>query len=510
MLPLSTEYRSQLDHWGTRNMADDFSIEWLSGDQKLPTLPGIASRLLDAVNRDEPDVRAIASIIANDPPLTAELLRFANSPYFGFRNPITTVFHAAQMLGLKTVKNLALSFSLIKTFQKGDAPFDYSDFWRGSLTAAVSCKLIAKELLPDFAEDAFFLGLLHNIGILVLSERFPEDYREIRAEPGAFEAKLAVREHNTLGFNHMQVGAGLVEKWGLPECFFLPIAYHHCPGLLASESERLRSIIRILYLATLFADFFDSPEAELTYGAIHHYVEECGLGDRIEVDGLLQEAGERVVEVLPVFDIEGYDRERYQQLIEGAREALVQLSGKQTEELFRQRQEIENLRQTAVRDGLTSLYNHKWFHEMLQREIQRSSRYGKPLSLLIADIDDFKAVNDRYGHLVGDRVLRAVSSILKSDVRETDCIARYGGEEFGIICPETDLQGAINLGRRLLRSIGDHPFAHEQTPLQVTISIGIAALENGDRLEREELIDRADKALYTAKKGGKNRCCSYL
>jgi diguanylate cyclase (GGDEF)-like protein len=163
--------------------------------------------------------------------------------------------------------------------------------------------------------------------------------------------------------------------------------------------------------------------------------------------------------------------------------------------------EIEKL---ATTDGLTGLYNHRRFQEKLSDEFRRLNRYSSPVSLILADIDYFKKVNDTYGHPAGDLVLKGVSKIIREQIRDMDVPARYGGEEFAVILPGTEAEGAKNIAERLRRAVMDTTFSPDGKSLQVTISIGIATAPF-DAKNKEELIERADKALYHAKHNGRNQ-----
>ncbi len=168
---------------------------------------------------------------------------------------------------------------------------------------------------------------------------------------------------------------------------------------------------------------------------------------------------------------------------------------------------IENARlyremeETANRDGLTGVYNHRYFQEALEAELARSKRSGYPLALAMIDVDYFKRLNDRYGHPTGDRVLKQLALLLKENIRISDVLARYGGEEFAVIMPETDIQQAIVVIERF-RSILAGKVLIESTC--VTISAGVAGYPV-NALEKQQLIDKADKALYLAKAQGRNR-----
>ncbi len=170
--------------------------------------------------------------------------------------------------------------------------------------------------------------------------------------------------------------------------------------------------------------------------------------------------------------------------------------------------EIKILRRTqdsAIYDELTRLYNFRYFQDRLVSEVRRAARYETPLSLLMIDADDFKAFNDTRGHLAGNMALRRLASVLRRAVREVDVATRYGGEEFAILLPSTPKLAALKLGEKLRAAIEKAAIGRdEQRPGRpLTVSIGVASLP-GDAANAEELVDRADRALYIAKSMGKN------
>jgi diguanylate cyclase (GGDEF)-like protein len=160
----------------------------------------------------------------------------------------------------------------------------------------------------------------------------------------------------------------------------------------------------------------------------------------------------------------------------------------------------EVLEQLAITDGLTKIHNHRFFQDQLAREIKRSERTGEPLSLVLVDIDDFKALNDRFGHAVGDAVLEALAGLLVEQTRDQDLVARYGGEEFAILAPGTDHRGALVLAEKIHTAVGSAHFLAGSQKLAITVSAGVAVY-HGDR---EAFFHEADRALYAAKGAGKD------
>lgn len=173
------------------------------------------------------------------------------------------------------------------------------------------------------------------------------------------------------------------------------------------------------------------------------------------------------------------------------------------------REANRQLQQLAVTDPLTELFNRRHFMELLDKEFDRATRHGEQMSLLMADVDHFKQVNDTYGHQVGDRVLSAIARLLQSSLRKHDTIARYGGEEFVVLLPSTARTEAAAVGEKLREAISSHAFASTGNR-PVTASIGVACYPDQGVSRVDELIKRADDALYTAKDLGRNRVAMWI
>ena len=169
--------------------------------------------------------------------------------------------------------------------------------------------------------------------------------------------------------------------------------------------------------------------------------------------------------------------------------------------------DLEQTRRMANTDGLTGLYNHRHLQERLQQEVERADRYGRPLSVIMADLDHFKSFNDAFGHPRGDELLIAVARTLRQLSRATDILARYGGEEFTLVLPETSAVEAQVLAERVRQCVAaleiDAVPTRRGAEPGVTLSLGVAAYNLGD--SKEDLIEAADVALYQAKRAGRNR-----
>ncbi|MGQ0680051.1 MAG: diguanylate cyclase [Actinomycetota bacterium] len=164
----------------------------------------------------------------------------------------------------------------------------------------------------------------------------------------------------------------------------------------------------------------------------------------------------------------------------------------------------------AIMDGLTGIWNHRWFQIQFAQELDRAERFGRPFSLVVLDIDNFKSFNDTYGHQVGDFVLVELASRIRSSVRDVDMFARYGGEEFELLLSETDLAGGMNAAEKVRESIGGTPFVSPMVPepLKVTVSVGVASYPEAGP-DQASVFKAADTAMYWAKSEGKNRVVAF-
>lgn len=182
-------------------------------------------------------------------------------------------------------------------------------------------------------------------------------------------------------------------------------------------------------------------------------------------------------------------------------------------ELLRSSQELKKLndllKERAVRDGLTGLYNHRYFYQVLRRDFLLARRHNTDLSCLLLDLDLFKSVNDRFGHPFGDKVLKGIAAEILKKVRETDMVSRYGGEEFAILLPGTGLEGAVTVAEQIRARIDDKLFTYGTHSVKLTTSIGVASVARHAPELPQDLLGFADTALYRAKATGRNRVVIY-
>lgn len=493
--------------------------------RELPTLPLIAAQILTITAREETTLTDIAALIAQDMGLSTKILRVANSSFYSFPQQISSINQAVSILGINAVCSLVLSFSLLSMKgKKRSQRFDFEQFWERSLIGAAASRLILEQVPGADTEEAFICGLLHNIGRLLLASALPEKFDQVlqRQQNPANDLEIddEQRERELLGVSHTEVGYAVASAWGFPESLLLPIRYHHQPQAYTGGDRRHGQNISAVHLADLLIELFFSATPELHHKQFRTRAKQLLGLKALEINRILKHLDKVVKQSAQSFGITLHSVRSVAEILQEAnlRLSLLNLSyeemnrelikskmalEKLTEELGQKNRLLENL---ANLDGLTEIYNHRYFQNFLDAEINRAIRNERTLSLLLADIDHFKKFNDTHGHQTGDFLLKEFCRVTRGIIREYDLIARYGGEEFAFVLPETGLQEALVVAEKIRKATEEHEFDNGRGTYRITISIGVAsARPDGGDFAKNDFIALADEGLYEAKHAGRNR-----
>jgi diguanylate cyclase (GGDEF)-like protein len=366
-------------------------------------------------------------------------------------------------------------------------------------------------------DDTFVVALLQDIGVFVIYSRCPEDYSKLLEEKETLNLRLEDMEEQSFGFNHPEVGSELLRIWGLPENISIPIRYHHMHG---EAPEEFRGLTRILFLSNMVSSLYNDRQCS---EKVRHFAETVkdGMGIRdSELETFIDDIREKTVELCSYFDITPENMKPFSQMLQEANEELSRMNLEyetmnvrlREEKLKAERLSFEleksnrKLSEISFEDSLTGLYNRRYLFDMVDKEMARVERNGRQFSILLFDIDFFKKINDSHGHHGGDLVLKRVAEVLQRTKRQTDIGFRYGGDEFVVLLPETDLKDSLVFAKRLRAAIEGSETPVAGNTIGITISIGVTAYIPGRTVSSvEHLMDVADKALYDAKKSGRNR-----
>lgn len=484
---------------------------------RLPSPPAIALKILEAVRQEGNSFDDLARIIRSDPSLSVRILKVANSCLYGLNQPVESLAQATALIGTDALTNIALSFVIVQEFQnRPQGSFDLEYFWRRAITAAVAADALGNATgRPD--KDLFVSGILQDIGVLILFLSHPKGYVTVLDQKRVSGESTCVTETVQFACDHTEVGHYLLSTWNLPEAISQPIRYHHT---VDEAPVAYRDSSRVLAYADKIAAMYHGLNSNKKSIEVHRGLAANWQLSGEQVDLLIDSVGEKTREIMELFAIDPGEIKPFSQIMQQANQELKALNFSYEQMVLELKQAKQNaeqlavelqqanssLRELAYRDGLTGLYNHRYFQKVLASELQRGERYGRPLALLMLDIDHFKRVNDTFGHPVGDDVLKEVSGVLVRLVRSCDIVARYGGEEFAIILPETGSKGARVLAQRIRRGVEQERLVSNGHPIAVTVSVGLADTDmSAFPLDRVALIECGDQALYMAKHNGRNR-----
>lgn len=487
-------------------------LERVLQSPRLPSLPTIALEVIELVQQENVDIRQIADTIKMDPALSSKILKTVNSSFYGQAYSISTISHALVVLGLNSVKTLALGFSLVSNLanQGGDG-FDHMTFWKRSLFTATASKALAQKTGVVQQEEAFLGGLLQDLGMLTMNQTLGNEYNLLIAKTKNVHAKLLAAEQEKLDLTHPEVGARLAESWSLPALLSNAIRFHHRPE---DSGEQARRVVQCVALGNLVADVFSLPEDESglaleTFKA--RAAEWCNIPDD-DCEGLLKEIHRQTKEMQRLFDLPTGGLGNADQILDSARETLMHLTmqaHQQSDQLQKQSKELEvqnqQLEDKAYTDQLTGSANRRAFDEFVVEQFAAATA-DQPLSILFIDIDEFKAFNDTHGHVFGDECLVKFAKVLESAVGKVGRVFRYGGEEFTIILPATTRLDGAKLADQVRATVEkDCMVASDDRSVSgVTCSIGVACHE-GDTFSSAAIMIRAsDRSVYAAKEAGRN------
>jgi len=480
----------------------------------LPTLPSIAIRILEAGRDPDVSIGALAALIAKDPALASRILRVCNSPLYAQRRSTANLHQAVMLLGLNATMTLALSFSLSDMFRtKASDRKIIEHIWRRALISALASRLISVRLRFGSFEELYLAGLLQDLGILALDASLPERYTALLDRFHLHDQFVEV-EREALGTDHGEAGAWLMRHWGLPESLALTATAVHDPDGAHLTGDTL-TFVRCVALAGQLAEAFLGEDLQSGMDGVAASAERWLGLDQGALESLVEEIVAALPELGSLFDIEILSPRMAAGLIDQSREILatrnlrlIHQAAEHQQKVLEMARETEVLQEAAIHDALTGLHNRRYFDQTLLLEFGLATDNGWPLALGFIDLDHFKQVNDTRGHVTGDSVLAKIAAVLKKNLRERDYIMRYGGEEFVVMLPGHGTEAAIRVFERLRLAIaGTRHQGEGDEVFSITASIGIAAHMDGALSVADpiNLLRAADRALYDAKRQGRNR-----
>lgn len=480
----------------------------------LPSLPAVVIKVIELARQPNAGSKELAELLCQDPTISAKILAAANSAIYGGKD-ITGLQQAINRIGVEGALSLSLSFGLaIHQGSKNGMDLDY--FWKRSLISGLAVRELHKLTGLAFdVESVYLAAVLQDIGMLALNELDPDIYGVI-FHSARSHRQLTSFEEREYTSNHARIGSWLGQSWGLPAKYTDLIAASH---QLPKEIEPDNTNLRVLALSGLLADPWLTSNKEmsmtLAYQAAQDYLqmEEQGFSH------LLLRLQDQLPSIARLFDLQAPSNIDTFNLLQDAKHLLVERNLRMMQKLAEQQNEIEQLKKNSARlqeqlkrDPLTQIYNRQYTEQQLSQLFQATAKTASCLAVVFIDLDYFKTLNDQHGHSVGDSALKAFATALEQELGTGNLAGRYGGEEFVALMPDHDQEAALEFARRLQEYLASTPLlSHNKEDIYISASMGIAVhAPHGGNKEQvfpnpDTLLDAADKAMYSAKRTGRNQ-----
>lgn len=487
-------------------------VEKLRRCKSLPSLPAIVLSIVELARVPTAGTAELANLVSRDPALSAKMLAAANSALYG-NSELVSLQQAVNRIGMEGALALALSFSLPVQIHPDANGMDLDRFWKRALISGQVVRELEQLLDQRFdIETTYLAAVLQDLGMLALNALDPDIYGVI-FHSARSHRQLASFEEREYGTNHIQVGYWLCSHWGLPDKYILPILDSH---LLPDELAPIDLAQRVLAFSGLMADPWVSNNQEMAMTLAYQASQDYLHLDEQHFSHLLLRLQDRLPDTFRLFEVKPPSRIDTFNLLQEAKHLLAERNLRLMQKLLRQHQEIETLRRNTERlqeqlkkDPLTGIYNRQHIERQLDQHFSNLGKIGGYLAVVFIDLDYFKALNDQYGHALGDATLKAFASRLEQELHEGCTAGRYGGEEFVVLMPSHTQAQAMHFARTLQEQLATIPLlSHGREDIYISASMGIALQtfqEGAAFQDAKAMMNAADQAMYSAKRNGRNR-----
>jgi two-component system, cell cycle response regulator len=488
----------------------------------LPTTAAVAMKFIELGKDPEASPAEYVKVISSDVSLSTKLLALANSSWFGVRNRVTKIQVAVNLLGLGTVRTLAISYCLTGLHNELKLTAQESRiFWSASLCKAVAAKQLAAGIDPRAGEEAFAAGLFQDFALPIMYSVARDKFLSLIQDPSVDSQTRLQKERELFRFDHAELARTVALKLELPEVFVDAVAFHHnLPSL--REFTASAAMAQAVYGAGLFPHVLEVWNTKDAQDLKQHLASQAAPVDSIEFMESVQKEFDqlykyfengstpeiRLVDALSMACREAADSAT--RLVGTVHELLnaAASAGQQVHNLLKNH---DTLQEAALRDALTGAMNREGFTAAANQALEDAAKYGSGVAVAFVDLDRFKAVNDAQGHTAGDAALRHAAACIHQHLKREDLLGRFGGDEFVVLIKDcTDVAVAQTVSK-ILQSIAGPaipaPTGLGQAPApHITASLGVVYLPPQTPAQSlDALITAADALMYQAKRAGGNK-----
>ncbi len=480
-------------------------LDKILGCSELPSLSAVAARIIDLTSDEDVSIDELAATIQNDQALAAKVLRTVNSSFYGLREPCSTVPRALVMLGLRPVKALALSFSLVSAVKdKADPEFDYVEYWRRALFTAIAAKaILERDGRSEEADEAFLGGLLQDIGVLAMYAGIGSEYLDLIAETQGEHASLGRRELETYELQHADIGAMLAARWKLPEQLVMPVKFHERPTAAPSSCAR---IVRAVALGNLVHESLTAenaaPAMRRAYERASHWF--AMTGD--DVDRIARATAEGADELSRLFSIDTGQSPDADAVLKRAGEEIERLQSEDPSlAAFAEPSSI--MIDSDQIDDQTGVFNALGFRSVVRSATHMGAIKSLAVCVVIASVHGLRAAIKSQTEDAAGACARRVAAQLKDQFNPIGGVmGRLGDDLFGVVITGAN-RAVVSAQCDALRAAIFHA-DHEDDPRgELVASVGLAVLDPTSTpafKSPEQLIAAAVQAARAAEQSGGN------
>jgi diguanylate cyclase (GGDEF)-like protein len=493
----------------------------IQGLSYLPTTTAVAMKFMELGKNPDAEPSDYAKVISSDASLSSKILALANSSWFGVRNKVTKPQAAVNLLGLGTIRTLAISYCL--TGLHNDLKLSAEEsrmFWSASLCKAVAARQFAAHFDPVLGEEAFACGIFQDFALPVMYALAKEKMLELLQDPSIDAPNRLQKERAIFRLDHSEIARITAQKLELPELFIDAVAFHHNPESLR-EFVTNPTVANACYIASLFPHYLESwnrNDAE----AMEKFLAEQTTSKPLDSATYLEKVQKDFNQIFAYFE-PGGDGQKHNiadllasacaeaadnttRLVTSVGELMGQAAaaGQQVHNLLQQQ---SKLAQAAVTDPLTQTLNRDGFTTQAREILTASQRYGVGYALIYLDVDHFKELNDSSGHAYGDKALQHASRAMIENVRKNDIVGRLGGDEFVLLLNDVTEELASEIMEKILLAAKTPPADRAKSaPATPTLSAGLLFVPpRSPVLPLETLLQMADGLMYRSKRAGGNQ-----
>lgn len=485
----------------------------------LPTTAAVAMKFVELGKDPDADPGEYGKVISSDSSLSTKLLALANSSWFGVRNKVTRPNVAVNLLGLGTVRTLAISYCLTGLHNDLKLTAEESlKFWSASLCKAVAAKQFAAHFDTKSGEEAFAAGLFQDFAIPIMYAVEKECFSAMLADATISTHAQLEKERSMFRLDHAEIGRLVAQKLELPDLFVDGVAFHHNHAQLCEFVEK-PALANAMYVGSLFPHLLDKWNRD-DAAELRTFIAAQTAQKPLEVDKFMAEVQKEYEQLYAYFEGGKTPDLKIADLLEMASKEVadnttrlmgtvhemmkeVASAGKEVHQVLARSSELE---EAALHDPLTGAFNREGLAKKGGELLSGAARYSSPFALSYMDLDNFKPLNDTLGHQAGDNALKKLAEVVKAAARPTDIFARLGGDEFALImgdCPEAT---AVEIVQKVIEQFAKTGAPQVDGKPATTISAGLLCVTGRPQaMPLDPLLTAADKLMYRAKGGGGNQ-----